>query len=97
MFYEVVMIDLKEATEIAKNFLAEYENSSDIHLENVLLSPDNKRWQVVFSYSQKLENINDLQKLLGIKVRKFYKKVIIDNENKQVIGYDNAYDNREAA
>ena len=32
-----------------------------------------------------------------IKERKFYKKVIIDNESKQIIGYDNAYDKREAA
>ncbi|CAN5841566.1 hypothetical protein BH20ACI4_BH20ACI4_26600 [soil metagenome] len=91
------MIDLKEATEIAKKFLFEDEKLNDIHLETVLLSPDKERWEVVFSYSQKLENINDLQKLLGIKERKFYKKVIIDNESKQIVGYDNAYDKREAA
>lgn len=91
------MIDLKEATEIAKNFITEQEQLDDIHLETVLLSPDKERWQVVFSYSQRLESINDLQKLLGIKDRKFYKKVIIDNETKEIIGYDNSYERREAA
>ncbi len=91
------MTNLKEATEIAKKFLFEEENLNDFHLETILLSPDKDRWQVVFSYSQKLENLNDLQKILGIKERKFYKKVIIDNESKQIVGYDNSYDKREAA
>lgn len=92
------MIDLKEATEIAKEFVSEIDdNYSDIHLESVLLSPDKKSWEVTYSYSKKLEEPNDLQKILGFYKRKFYKRVIIDNENKQIIGYDNSYDKLEAA
>lgn len=92
------MIDLKEATEIAKEFISEIDgNYSDIHLESVLLSADRKSWEVAYSYSKKLEEPNELQKMLGFYKRKFYKKVIIDSENKQIIGYDNSYDKLEAA
>lgn len=93
------MIDLKEAIAIAKNFIIEMDGEKDdFHLESAVLSLDKESWQVTYSYKRKLENLNDLQKILGVKERKFYKKVIIDSKDKKIIGYfDNAYDKSEAA
>jgi len=85
------MIDLKKATEKAKGFIVEMEGEQkEFHLESALLSSDKKNWEVVFSYKKSLEHINDLQKILGLKERKIYKKVIIDNDKIEIIGYSDA-------
>ncbi len=93
------MIDLKEATKIAKGFIIEMEGEQEaFHLESVLLTLEKDSWQVIYSYKQKIENINELQKLLGLKERKIYKKVIVGSENKEIIGYsDYAFDKSEVA
>ncbi len=93
------MIDLKEATEIAKKFIIEMEGDQEgFHLESVLLTSDKKSWQVIYSYKKKIENLNELQRIMGLKERKIYKKVVISNEDKKIIGYsDGAYDRSEAA
>ena len=93
------MIDLKEATEISKEFIIEMEGKqAAFHLESALLTPNKDSWQVIYSYKKKIENINELQKILGLKERKIYKKVIVESENKEIIGYsDVAFDKSEAA
>jgi hypothetical protein len=93
------MIDLKEAMEKAKQFIVEMEGEQDdLHLEAALLSNDKKSWSVTYSYRRNIENPNDLQKVLGMMVKKIYKKVILDSESKEIIGYyDRSYDKSEAA
>ncbi len=82
------MIDLKEAAKIAKDFIVDFDGEQEnFRLESVLLSPDRKSWQVAYSYSKKIEELNNLQKALGLNERRVSKKVIIDNENKEIIGY----------
>ena len=91
------MINLKKATEIAKEFIIEMEGEQDsFHLESVLLAPVKDSWQVIYSYKKKIENINELQKILGLKERKIYKKVIVGSENREIIGYsDVAFEKSE--
>ena len=49
------MIDLKEATAIAKNFIIEMDGEQDdFHLESAVLSLDKESWQVTYSYKRKL-------------------------------------------
>lgn len=93
------MIDLKEAAEIAKNFIVDFNGEQgDLQLVAVSLSTDRTRWEVIYSFNIKLQELNQLQRALGITQRKVHKKVTIDNETKQVIGYaETAYEQSEAA
>lgn len=93
------MIELKEALNIAKQFIIEMSGEkSDFQIEEVALSDDKKNWQVTYSYSEKIENPNSLQSALGLEKRRLYKRIVIDAENKDVIGmYNWSFTNREAA
>jgi hypothetical protein len=94
------MIDLEEAAKIAKQFIIDFKKSEPENLELVAisLSSDKENWQVTYRFTEKLQETNALQKAMGITEKKVYKKVTIDNTNKQIIGYsDVAYDKSEAA
>ena len=93
------MIELKEALDIAKNFIVEVNGGQeDFQLEEVGLSDDKKSWQVTYSYYNKIESPNQLQAALGLDKKRVYKRVVIDSESKDIIGmYNWAYVNREAA
>lgn len=93
------MIELKEAMKIAKNFIIDVNGEQEnFQLEEILLSPDKKKWEVTYSYNKKIESPNQMQSVLGLDKRKAYKRVVIDNENKEIIGmYNWAYENREVA
>lgn len=92
-------MDLQEAAEIAKKFIIEMNGEQkDLQLVAVVRSPDTKRWEATYSFSKKLESLNNLQKALGFDQRRVFKKVVIDNENKEIIGYsDLAYERSEVA
>lgn len=93
------MIGLKEAINIAKDFIIEMNGEQeDFQLEEISLSNDKKNWEVTYSYNKKIDSPNQLQMALGFKSRKAYKRVIIDGESKEIIGmYNWAYENREVA
>lgn len=93
------MIDLKEAMEIARKFIAEFNGEPDnLQLEEIALSSDKKKTDVVYSFNKKHINPNSLQKALGIDGIRHYKKVVLDNESGEVIGmYNWTYEQREAA
>lgn len=93
------MINLKEAMNIAKNFIIDINGEQEaLQLEEIILSSDEERWEVTYSYSKKLETPNQLQAALGLDRTKSYKRIVIDNKTGNVVGmYNWAYENREAA
>jgi hypothetical protein len=92
------MIDLKEAMEIAKKFIIDVNGDQEnFLLEEISLSNDKARWEVVYSYSRKQLPRNELQEILGLEGLKTYKKVVIDNETKDVLGLYNRSYERQAA
>lgn len=92
-------MDLKKAMEIAKNFVAEVSgNPENVQLEEVALSSDKSKTEVVYSFNKKLVNPNSLQKALGLEGLRSFKKIVIDNTSGEVLGmYNWSYDRREAA
>ena len=93
------MTDLKEAMEIAKNFIADVSGDTDnLQLEEVALSPDKNKTEVVYSFNKKVADPNSLQKALGLSGFRNFKKVVIDNQSGEVLGmYNWSYEQREAA
>ena len=93
------MIGLKEAMEIAKNFIVEMNGEQEnFQLEEITLSNDKKNWEVTYSYNKKIANPNQLQVALGFKAYRAYKRIVIDGETNEVVGmYNWAYENREVA
>jgi hypothetical protein len=92
------MIGLKEAIEKAKTFIVEINGEQEqFQIEDISLSDDKRNWFVTLSYMQKIGSPNQLQTMLGLEGRRTYKKVVIDNESKEIIGmYNWAYEKREA-
>ncbi len=81
------MIELKEAVEKAKNFIADFfDKPEKIQVEAFSLSEDKKSWNVTYSFWRKAEPINQLQRTLGITGSKVYKTIEIDAEKGDVIG-----------
>lgn len=93
------MIELKEAMQIAKDFIIEMNGEKeDFQLEEVTLSNNGKNWEVTYSYNKKIDNPNQLQAALGFLAKRAYKRIVINRESKEVIGmYNWAYENREVA
>lgn len=93
------MIDLKEAIERAKQFIVELNGETEqVQVEEVILSEDKQNWLVTVSYYKKIDSPNELQKTLGLEVRRVYKRIVIDNKTEEIIGmYNWSYDRREAA
>jgi hypothetical protein len=92
------MTDLKEAMEIAKQFIIDVNGDQEnFVLEEISLSADKTKWEVVYSYSRKRLPRNELQEVLGLEGLKTYKKVLIDNETKEVLGMYNWSYERQAA
>lgn len=92
------MLDLKEAMEIAKKFIIDVNGDQEnFLLEEISLSTDKKKWEVVYSYSRKQLPRNELQEVLGLEGLKTYKKVVIDNETREVLGmYNWSYETQAA-
>jgi len=93
------MIELTEAMKIAKDFIIDMNGQQEnFQLEEIFLSNDKNTWEVTYSYDKKIENPNQLQVILGVDKRKAYKRVLIDNESKEIVGmYNWVYEKREAA
>lgn len=93
------MIDLREAIEKAKQFIAELNGEPEqFQVEEISLSEDKKKWLVTVSYDKKINSPNELQKTLGLETQRAYKRVVIDNENENVVGmYNWSFERREAA
>lgn len=92
------MIELKEAIERAKQFIAELNGEPEqFQVEEVILSEDKKNWLVTVSYYKKIKSPNELQKTLGLESQRAYKRVVIDSKNEKIIGMiDGFYNRREA-
>lgn len=92
-------MDLKEAMDIAKQFVADVSGDPEnLQLEEVALSPDKSRTEVVYSFNKKVVNPNSLQRALGLEGLRSFKKVVIDNASGEVLGmYNWSYEKREAA
>jgi hypothetical protein len=92
------MIDLKEAIERAKQFIAELNGEPEqFQVEEIMLSEDKKNWLVTVSYFKKIKSPNELQKTLGLEGQIAYKRVVVDSENENIVGMLNwSYDRREA-
>jgi hypothetical protein len=92
------MTDLKEAMDIAKKFINDVNGEQDnFLLEEISLSPDKKNWEVIYSYGRKQIPQNELQKVIGVNGLRTYKKVVIDNQTKEVLGMFNWSYDRQAA
>lgn len=93
------MIDLKQAMEIAKKFIADFNGEPDnLQLEEISLSSNKTTTDVVYSFNKKHVNPNSLQKALGLEGIRHYKKVVLDNDSGEVLGmYNWSYEQREAA
>jgi len=93
------MIDLKQAMEIAREFIADFNGEPEnLQLEEISLTSDKKKTEVVYSFNKKHINPNSLQKTLGLEGIRHYKKVVIDNDSGEVLGmYNWSYEQREAA
>jgi len=84
---ERFMIELKEAVEKAKDFIADFfDKPEKIQVEAFSLSEDKKSWNVTYSFWRKAESSNQLQMILGITSSKIYKTIQIDTEKGEVIG-----------
>lgn len=93
------MIDLKEAIERAKEFIVEMNGQPEnLQIEEVTLSSDGRSWSVTLSYFKRIQTPNELQTALGLEGTRTYKRVVIDSEDKKIIGMFNwAFDKSEAA
>ncbi|HQU91660.1 MAG TPA: hypothetical protein PLK77_05150 [Pyrinomonadaceae bacterium] len=91
--------NLKKAIEIAKDFVAEVSGEPDnLQLEEVALSDDKRKTEVVYSFNKRFANPNSLQKALGLEALRNFKKIVIDNDSGEVLGmYNWSYERREAA
>lgn len=90
---------LKKAIGIAKSFVSEVaDESENLQLEEILLSPDKKNTEVVLSFDKKIRDPNSLQKAIGLEGFRNVKKIIIENASGEVLGmYNWTYERREAA
>lgn len=92
-------MDLKNAMKVAKDFVADVSGDPEnIQLEEVALSEDKSKIEVVYSFNKKLVNPNSLQKALGLEGFRSFKKVVIDSSSEEVLGmYNWTYETRQAA
>jgi hypothetical protein len=78
------MIELKKAIDIGKNFILDvYEKPEEVILDSANKSEN--YWLLKFRVPLNIKPINNLQNVLGINKRIFYKTVKLD-ENGEVIG-----------
>jgi len=94
-----MMDDLKTAMDKAKEFITDVIGEPDnLQLEEISISLDKTKTDVVYSFNKKYINPNSLQKALGVEGIRLYKKVVIDNDSGEVLGMFNwTYEQREAA
>lgn len=92
------MTELKEAIEKAKQFIVELNGEPEqFQVEEVFFDKDKQNWLVTLSYNKRIDSPNSLQKALGFDNLRTFKRVIIDDETKNVIGILNwSYDKPEA-
>lgn len=90
---------LRKAIEIAKGFVSEISGEPEnLQLEEVSISEDKKKTEVVLSFDKKIKDPNSLQKALGLEGLRNVKKIIVENSTGEVLGmYNWTYDRREAA
>ncbi len=83
----------------AKEFITDVIGEPDnLQLEEISISLDKTKTDVVYSFNKKYINPNSLQKALGVEGIRLYKKVVIDNDSGEVLGMFNwTYEQREAA
>jgi len=82
------MIDVKQAVRIGIEFLNTiYEQGklTNLLLEEVELSPDEKYWFITFGFDRELPQYSYLQAITGPDIRRAYKIVKIDAEKGQTI------------
>lgn len=82
------MIELKEAVEKAKIFLADIysKDAGDFQLEEARRADDKKIWLVTFSFFQKQEPVSSLQVALGTYNKKVYKAVQVNADDGEIQG-----------
>lgn len=91
--------NLKKAIAIAKEFVSEVSGEPEnLQLEEISLSSDKSKTEVVYSFNKRISNPNSLQKALGLEGLRNFKKIVIENESGEVLGmYNWSYEQREAA
>lgn len=92
-------MELKDAMDVAKKFVEEVSNDPEnVQLEEVGVTPDRSKIEVVYSFNRKLRKPNSLQKALGIDGLRSFKKIVLDKESGEVLGmYNWTYEARQAA
>lgn len=81
------MIEMKDAMEIAKNFIIEVSgNKGEFRLEEVYLDEKKKTWQVTYSFLESRPFQSLLQELAKAEDRRVYRTIQIDNGTGNVIG-----------
>ncbi len=92
-------VDIKKAMDIAKQFVAAVSGEvENVQLEEVALSADKSKTEVVYSFDKKFLKPNSLQKTLGLESLRSIKKVVVENESGEVLGmYNWSYDERREA
>jgi hypothetical protein len=88
---------IKEISDLAKQFIVEL-NGEQAQLQVEEVVPTKESWQVTVSYFHKYTSPNQLQRTLGLKGYREYKKIMIDRKTKHVVGISNwSPERREAA
>jgi hypothetical protein len=92
-------MELKDAMQIGKDFVADVTGDvENLQLEEVALSADKSKIEVVYSFDKKLASPNSLQRALGLEGLRSFKKVVIDSASGDVLGmYNWSYETRQAA
>lgn len=93
------MIELKQAMSLAKEFIIDVTPEvRNLQPEEVLLTDDKKRIEVVYSFNKKISEPDSLQKALGLERPRRFKKVVLDRGSGEVLGmYNWSYEQRQAA
>ena len=78
--------NIKDLSELAKQFIAELNGEQEQFQVEEVLQSDKKNWIVTVSYFRKHKKPNELQKTLGLLGNRVYKRLTIERDGYNVVG-----------
>lgn len=92
------MIEMKEAMEIAKNFINEVSGRKEgFRLEEAYPDEKKKYWQITYSFIEPLSISSLLQEAAQLNGRRVYRTIQIDNKTGDVIGMKAGFSSNQSA
>lgn len=81
------MVDLKEAVSAANKFIKDAfsEDISDLQLEEISRSDDEKFWLITMGFFRKRAPQHTLEALVGTRPERVYKSIKVDSETGQAV------------